>query len=279
MATPSFAQIKGFANVSKELQAAAVEEFMEYVYDGMDVDEMIAAAANVAAKYANLGCELGAQWYDLCAELAGIDTDPAEYDDADYDDMHMRAEKKMGAAPEGSEPTGTLNQFLQNIIASSIRDTGNANLWRDYERGKAPGKWARVPVGETCAWCLMLASQGAWYLSEDSAIVKEAGHYHSDCNCVAVYFADANDISGYSNLDKYKEMYYNADNARMANQSGKSPYDEELGKRISDAKFKHEQREDRKAQDAASRGEDYKKKPWTIYNEDLIVMRYEYGLS
>lgn len=115
----------------------------------------------------------------------------------------------------------------------------------------------------------MLASQGAWYVSEESALGKEAGHYHSDCNCVAVYHANPDNIPNYNGLAHYKEMYYAAENARVANASGRDPYDEDLQMRVNRARAEHRAKYDAGETDIK----------WTKYNETLIVMRYRYGLK
>lgn len=278
MAAPNYEQIQSFGNVTNQLREAAVDEFMEYVYDGMTAEEVIDAAATIAAKYSYLGCELGAQWYDLCSELAGVDAEPAELPEVDEETIKGRT---RNAFEKSQQPTvqAVFNDFMQNIINDSIRTTGSANLWRDYERGIAGGRWCRVPVGDTCAWCMMLASQGAWYLSEESALGASPDHYHEGCDCKAVYHADAESIQGYSDLVKYKTMYYDADNYRRANASGREKYPEELSDRVNAAKARHELLEEKKQLEAEERGEDYTKKPWTVYNEDMIVMRYKYGLK
>lgn len=278
MAAPNYEQIQSFGNVTEQLKQAAVDEFMEYVYEGMSVEEVIDAAATVAAKYSYLGCELGAQWYDICSELAGVDAEPAELPDVDDETIKGRT---RNAFEKSQQPMvqAIFNDFIQNVINDSIRTTGSANLWRDYERGIAGGRWCRVPVGDTCAWCMMLASQGAWYLSEESALGASPDHYHEGCDCKAVYHADAESIQGYSDLVKYKTMYYDADNDRRANASGREKYPEELSDRVNAAKARHELLEEKKQLEADERGEDYTKKPWTVYNEDMIVMRYKYGLK
>lgn len=269
MPAPNYEQIQSFGNVTAQLKEAAIDEFMEYVYDGMTIDEIIDAATNVAMKYSYLGCELGAQWYDLCSELAGLDVEPAELPEVDDTKLAGRARAVVESVGDESLVSDAFNYFLQNEIQKSIRMTGNANLWRDYERGKAGGRWARVPVGDTCAWCLMLASNGAWYLSEKSALGTSPDHYHDGCNCIAVYHSDAESIAGYSDLDRYKSMYYEAENMRMANASGKVPYSEELQSRIDKAREIHKAKYDDGETDIK----------WTKYNETLIVMREVYGLK
>lgn len=275
MAAPSYEQIQSFNAVADQLKEAAMDEFMDDFDVGMTRDEVVELATRIALKYSYLGCELGAQWYDLCSELAGLDVDPAELAEVDSDELASRADSAYGRAHDSSLVADVLNYYLQNQIENSIRRTGDANLWRDYERGMAGGKWARVPVGETCAWCLMLASQGAWYLSEETAKGIDPGHYHDGCDCVAVYHADPESIAGYAELASYKEMYYDAENARLANARGIEPYDEELSWRVNHARAEHERKRNEYLE-AVARGENPKEvKEWTVYNETLIVMRYQ----
>lgn len=269
MATPNFEQIQSFSVVTQQLTQRAVDEFMAAYSVNMSVDDIADLASMIAEQYNMLGAELGAQWYDLCSRLANLEVDEAELAELDPDAIRNRARAASDKYVNGATLENSVNSFLQNIIQDSIRTTGNANLWRDYERGMVSGRWARVPVGETCAWCLMLASQGAWYVSEESALGKEAGHYHSDCNCVAVYHANPDNIPNYNGLAHYKEMYYAAENARVANASGRDPYDEELQMRVNRARAEHRAKYDAGETDIK----------WTKYNETLILMRYKYGLK
>lgn len=272
MATPNYEQIQSFGYVTDQLKQAAIDEFAAETAGMTDFDEIMAEAVRIAEKFSVLGSELGAQWYDLCAELAGVQVEAAELHAMDQEALESAARSTAAAS---HEPTvrDTFNYYLQNVINESIRATGDANLWRDYERGVKGGRWARVPVGDTCAWCLMLASQGAWYVSEKSALREDAGKYHRGCDCKAVYYADPESIQGYENLGKYKQMYYAAEDARIANARGREKYPEELAKRVSDAKKLHKER----VAEAEKRGEEPPE--WTKYNETLIVMRYKYGLK
>lgn len=272
MAAPNYEQIQSFGLVRTQLVEAAVDEFMEYMYEGITREEVLAVAAELAGKYAMFGEELGAQWYDLCTELAGIKAEPAVV--APVNEKRMSAWADYAIVGEVSRDIA--RNYLQDVINDSIRSTGDANLWRDYERGLAKGRWARVPVGDTCAWCMMLASQGAWYLSEESAKRTASGDkYHDHCDCIAVYHADAESIRGYSKLYDYKRKYYAADNARLANERGIKEYPDELRERIDEAERKHIERERKRKLEAFERGEDYEEKPWTVYNEDMIVMRWQ----
>ncbi len=270
MATPNYEQIRSFGNVSEQLRQAAIDEFMERINDTMTLDEIIEQASEVAYQFSMYGAELGAQWYDLCTELAGIDAEPANVSDPDAQGIAQRA---TAAAESGGDAKSVFNSFLQAEINASIRKTGSDNMWRDYERGIAPGRWARVPNGNACAWCYMLASQGGWYGSKKAA----SANFHDNCTCTVVYHATPESIQGYQKqLESYKRMYYDADNARIANANGKEPYPKELKQRVDTAKKQHAEREKKRAEEAAERGEKYKKVPWQTANETSIVMRYQH---
>ena len=44
--------------------------------------------------------------------------------------------------------------------------------------------WRRTTVGKSCQFCLMLATRGAVYTSEDAALYSSAGsRYHDHCDC------------------------------------------------------------------------------------------------
>jgi hypothetical protein len=115
-----------------------------------------------------------------------------------------------------------------------------------------------VAVGDTCAFCTMLASRGAVYLSRESAL---SAKFHDDCDCVVLPFSDAGDISGYEGaLRGYNAAYYGA---RSAIENDELP--DELRERIAEAKERHNER-----YEAGEVGE-----PWQQFNETLMVMRWQ----
>ena len=270
MAAPTLSQVQEVVEYRKRLHEAAIDEFLSEVDDSMTYEEVMEEAARIYAKYRMLGAELGAQWYDLCAELAGVSVEKAEID---FDFIDFALEDTIKAF-ESMPPDKTIEQFFDEFMQSQIdlafNTTGMQNLDRDYLRGVRGGRWARVPVGETCAWCIMLAANGAWYKSEETALREEAGKFHRNCDCVAVYYANAEDIADYAPyLAHYKAMYYAADNMRKANLSGEKPYSKELKLRIANAKAEHD----------ASYKAGYTDRKWSVVNEDMIIMRELFGLK
>jgi hypothetical protein len=72
-------------------------------------------------------------------------------------------------------------QFISDMISTGSRLTMQRNLRTDPTRPR----WARVPRGAvTCAFCLMLASRGFAYLSDESAGLHNSFHTHCDCDIV-----------------------------------------------------------------------------------------------
>lgn len=280
MAAPALSQVLAMDAALKKIYENAITEFMDTITPEMTVYEVREVAVAIAAKYRRLGSELGALWYDVCAELAGLRLEPAELLETTAADLERRLEK--------STTVEEYKAAFKRIIYDAMRETGKWGMWRDFERGLAPGKWARVPTGDTtCAWCLMLASNGAWYISAESALGGQptstdpftyggkeyksaqldpamADHYHDNCDCIAVYYANAEDIEGYDAFYDYKTMYYEADQARR-----NGNYSQEVADRIEKARKKHEE-------DYEAGRTDIK---WTEYNETMIVMREMYGLK
>lgn len=117
------------------------------------------------------------------------------------------------------DPEGMASQLSQRLSFEINR----ASKRGVYRAGQADGRqvrYARVPVGaETCAWCIMTAGLGFWYMTEESA-----SHSHGGCDCVIVSeiverpktgeYRDVR-IEGYDS-STYREMYQRA-NALRAN--------------------------------------------------------------
>lgn len=68
-----------------------------------------------------------------------------------------------------------------------VEQAGRQTITRNARRDPAAPRWARVPIGPTCAWCLMLASRGAVFLTEASAGGGRGGTvFHPYCDCQPV---------------------------------------------------------------------------------------------
>src|SRR5690606_30591406 len=102
---------------------------------------------------------------------------------------------------------------LQRIMSAALRmvlQPGRDTIADNVGRDPARPRWARVPVGKTCAFCSMLASRGAVYASEETARMR---HYHDDCNCGAIPMWDGDDYPEGYDPDALYEQYASARSA------------------------------------------------------------------
>ena len=75
-----------------------------------------------------------------------------------------------------------LEAAAQRLIMKPARET----IVRSAGRDPARARWARIPQGVTCAFCLVMASRGAVYLTEQSAgggPGEDMFKYHNWCDC------------------------------------------------------------------------------------------------
>ena len=203
--------------------------------------------------------ELGAQWYEYCRTL-GVGGDySAIVEPPNTALVKAAANKQIDKLFDGSADEGKVVSLLHDVVADQVSRQARDTIVR----------YARVPVGDTCAFCIMLASRGFVYTSKKAATLTSAGEkYHDNCNCVAVPFHKADTIPGYTDeLRKYEQMYFDADNLRR---SGEMP--DELNERIKEAKKIHNE----KYKQYKESGVGDTHEPWRSYNEITMIMRYQH---
>lgn len=92
----------------------------------------------------------------------------------------------------------------KRYIKKAANDTIFANCRRDGKAGRGV-RWARVPRGkETCPFCIMLASRGFVYYSQQSADLFGHDHEHCDCDVIASFEGE---LEGYD-PGEYRDEYY-----------------------------------------------------------------------
>lgn len=165
-----------------------------------EMDALIEAAFVISTKYGQAAAALAAQWYDATAVLQGITVPSAiPSDPATISEV---AKAVVGTSKIGNE----------EIIASSVGrlvkmagvDTTMQNALRDG------AEWAWIPFGDTCSFCMMLASRG-WQRASKKAIKNgHAEHIHANCDCTyAIRFDSFSNVDGY-NDEEYLAKYQDA---------------------------------------------------------------------
>lgn len=170
-------------------------------------------AAALSTKYGEASSELACEYYDFVMDEAmrNIDrmwsrsnnrrsTQPAE--PAAPPTYGEVAKAFYGAAKNGNE--NMMAQTVGRLVKQAGADTILKNALRDG------AQFAWVPHGDTCPFCIMLASRGWQFASKKTIKGGHAEHIHANCDCTfAVRFDDRTNIEGYD-PDLYKRMYYDA---------------------------------------------------------------------
>lgn len=162
-------------------------------------DDLIAYAYGLVTKYGEGSAELACQMYDALAEAANAGVPAAEpAEPADYGEV-----ARMVNATKNQNPANLPNG-VSRLVKRAGADTTLKNAVRDG------AEWAWVPHGDTCPFCITLASNG--WQKASSKVLKggHADHIHANCDCeFAVRFDHSTTLAGYD-PEKYLKQYRDA---------------------------------------------------------------------
>ncbi len=212
----SRAQLSDYVNSLNEISAQAQKTFSDELWSvynatGKDIDMLHDAinmlAPSIAEQYGAVASTISAELWEkiykadtgLSAE-AVIDTTDTSHLFGASSGYAFRDGRSTDAKAAIAHVAGTMGRAVRNHARATMRSNTD----------RYGGRYARVPTGDkTCAFCLMLASRGFVYRSEDSA--GEFDQYHDGCDCVVVasFDTDNSAIEGYS-PDEYHKMYIDA---------------------------------------------------------------------
>lgn len=164
-----------------------------------DADALITYAAALVTKYGEGSAELACQMYDALAEAANAGVPAAEpAEPADYGEV-----ARMVNATKNQNPANLPNG-VSRLVKRAGADTTLKNAVRDG------AEWAWVPHGDTCPFCITLASNG--WQKASSKVLKggHAEHIHANCDCeFAIRFDHKTTVAGYD-PEKYLKQYRDA---------------------------------------------------------------------
>lgn len=180
-----------------KINETAGQKMADYIarHGTQDTDALIAYAQALVQKYGEGSAELACQMYDAMAEASGADVPPAvPAEPADYNET-----AKMVNATKQSPPQ--LQGGVSRLVKRAGADTTLKNAIRDG------AEWAWVPYGDTCPFCITLASRGWQRASKKALKGDHAEHIHTHCNCeYAVRFDSRTTVAGYD-PEKYLKQY------------------------------------------------------------------------
>lgn len=219
MATISQKEWKKYTEMLRKINDKAVSEFETWVvknlgYEHIERQVLIDRAYAIATKYGEAAASLSSEMYDAIAALQGVLVPaavPAET--AAYSEV---AKTVNGVLKKTDSET-----ILAQAIGLLTKDAGQKTILQNAERDEA--EIAFVPQGDTCPYCIALASRG-WRKASRSDYDKdgEPAHLHANCDCTyAVRFNTKIVYKGYE-PEVYKEMYDDAPVPEYAAKSAKN---------------------------------------------------------
>lgn len=195
---------------AKKMQAFIDANGME------DMDAVVDYAYGLATAYGEAAGELACEMYDAIVEASGKSFPPAEMaPTATY------TETSIAVRGTVKNKYNTVPQTVGRLVKQAGADTTLQNAQRDR------AQFAWIPSGDTCAFCITLASRG-WQTQSKKALRNgHAEHIHANCDCqYAISFTDGSEYKFYD-PKKYEDMYYNADLEFWNTADGKPPKGDE----------------------------------------------------
>lgn len=224
----------------KKINDTAAETMQKAIdrYGMEDRDKLIETAYFIAGKYGAASAALNAAMYDAIAQLEGVVVPAAEMAD-------LATYSEVAKAVNGTLKTGN-EKIVSNSVGALVKRTGADTMLKNAIRDRAEFAW--IPAGDTCAFCLALASNGWRTASKEVLKGNHAEHIHANCDCTfAVRFDSNSKIEGYK-PEQYREVYDNAEgnsSVDKINSIRRMQYQENREKILEQKKAAYEARKDK----------------------------------
>ena len=195
---------KSYIDQLGKINNKAAEKVAEFyrAHPNVDMEELISYAYSVADYYGEAAGELACEMYDAVASTAPRVIPSAESAaTATYGEI---AQAIQGAMLRTNDPDA-----IGSVVGTKVKTVGLDSLINNSLRDGAEFAW--IPSGDTCAFCIMLASNGWQRASRKALKHGHASHVHNNCDCTyAIRFDHDTEVEGYD-PDYYKRLYDEAD--------------------------------------------------------------------
>lgn len=164
-----------------------------------DGEALIRYVYAVVTRYGEGSAELACQLYDAMAEAEQVQVSAAEPAlTASYGEVARLVNATRQSPPQ-------LQSGVSRLVKQAGADTTLHNALRDG------AEFAWVPHGDTCPFCIMLASRG-WQRASKKALKNgHAEHIHANCDCTyAIRFNSTTGVAGYD-PERYLAAYEGAE--------------------------------------------------------------------
>lgn len=191
---------KNYINRLSAINSKASSLMSEYVAKNgfSDTEALINYAYGLVTKYGEGSAELACQMYDAIAEMEGASVAAAiPANTASY--------SETAKAINGSLTRSDSGQLLESTVGRLVKQPAADTMLQNAKRDGAQFAW--IPSGDTCPFCIALASRGWQYQSKKAMKNGHAEHIHANCDCqYAIRFNKNTDVEGY-NPDALYEQY------------------------------------------------------------------------
>ena len=196
---PSRADVEQFAQANRDIRTLVLRD-LEGFWASLDTlnatatrDALLEVVPLLVAQYGETAASVAADFYDNLREQAAapgrfsaVLGDPVDVEEL-RGQIRWSIDPLFSANPDPQAALGRLEIKTDEFTLQPGRDTIAASAAHD----PAKARWARVPVGKTCAFCLMLASRGPVFRSAESAGQGRKFHGHCDCTATPMWTGDA----------------------------------------------------------------------------------------
>lgn len=187
----------------------AAEEMERFVQrldgnGGIDAytDAVVGYAYALATKYGEATAAAACDMYDAVAVASGVLLPAAE-------PAATATYAETRKAIEGAAKFSKKVEYIAAVSGRLVKQAGADTTLKNARRDGAQFAW--IPHGDTCAFCLTLASRGWQNASRAALNGDHAEHIHSNCDCTyAIRFNNKSYVEGYQ-PERYLEMYQNAE--------------------------------------------------------------------
>lgn len=223
--------MRSYMTQLSNINEKAKQEALKYIQDNnYDIDDgFIDFAHGLTTKYGEAAAELSCRMYDELHQ---------------YWKEAKKSTKSLLPAEPAEVPTrsdvekavyGTLKTSVNEIpgaVSRLVKQTAEDTKIKNGMRDGAEFAW--IPAGDSCAFCLVLASRGWQRISKKTLKNGHAEHIHANCDCTyTVRFDSTTEVEGYD-PELYRRMWDDADgkNAKekMRNLRKEVRTDEFIGK-------------------------------------------------
>lgn len=211
----SAAEVRQYRKTQQDIVRLAERELKELV-GSLDYEDATKASKTlqlvmpeIVQKYGEVGAAVASDFYE---ELRTNAKTRKTYRAVMGDAVPLEAVKAstrwaVGPLFQADSDIAQTTSNLSLITDRFVKQYGRNTIYTNTRNDPARVRYARVPSGsDTCAFCLMLASRGAVYASEDTA----SNDYHGACDCVPTPVFSDDDYPENYNPDELYDLYSEA---------------------------------------------------------------------